>query len=255
MILRRETTDEPAYNRRMLKGSIGFLVAAALAFAEPGPASPLPQIPPTPTIAISLPVAGPQTSTALSHLLTLPSSVAGEEATFLLQARDVSNRKRTTGGDTFAARLTGPETVPVSITDLRDGTYIGRYTALRSGAHTLSVLRGGQNILGSPFNVAVGTGITSASLSNIVVLPTAAAGRPGTFLIQARNQFGVKRDTGGDVFVARLTGPETPPVSVADQHDGTYRGTFLVGTAGTYTVNVLFGGLPISGSPFPFEAK
>lgn len=239
----------------MVRGSVRFFAVAALASGGPGPASPLPQIPPTQTKAISFSVAGPQTSTALSHLVTLPSSAAGEEVSFVIQARDVSNRKRTAGGDTFVARLTGPEVVPVSITDRKDGTYSGRYTALRSGAHNLSVLRGGQNILGSPFDVAVGTGITSASLSNLAVLPAAAAGRPGSFLIQARNQFGVRRDTGGDVFSAHVSGPETPAVSVEDLQDGMYRGTFLVHTAGTYRLTVLFGGLPISGSPFAFDVR
>ncbi|HQQ79276.1 MAG TPA: filamin/ABP280 repeat domain-containing protein [Thermoanaerobaculia bacterium] len=239
----------------MKRRAVGLVLVAAMLSAMPGPATPLPQVSATPTKTIVLSVNGPATSTVLCNLLVLPSSVAGEEATFIIQARDASNHKRTAGGDTFVARLAGPETVSVSITDRRDGTYAGRYTALRSGPHTLSVMRGNLNILGSPFTVVVGSGITSASLSSLLVLPTVAAGGTGTFLIQARNQFGVKRDTGGDVFVARLSGPATPPVSVADQHDGTYRATFLVSGAGTYTVDVLFGGLPISGSPFRFEAR
>jgi hypothetical protein len=76
-----------------------------------------------------------------------------------------------------------------------------------------------------------------------------------SFVIQARTPDNGRRTTGGDAFVARLTGPQAAPVSIKDAGDGTYVGSFVVTSSGAYTLHVLLAGVPIGGSPFAVSVK
>ena len=95
------------------------------------------------------------TSAAHSVLLSPPYAVAGKMASFVVQARTESNSRSTTGGDAFAARLSGPQSAAVTIKDAGDGTYVGSFTVNTAGAYTLHVLLAGVPIGGSPFAVTV----------------------------------------------------------------------------------------------------
>jgi hypothetical protein len=100
-----------------------------------------------------------------------------------------------------------------------------------------------------------GSASTSAALSVLVAAPNAISGQIASFVIQARTPANTSRTTGGDAFVARLSGPQAAPVSIKDAGDGTYVGSFVVSTTGTYTLHVLLAGVPIAGSPSAVSVK
>jgi hypothetical protein len=107
----------------------------------------------------------------------------------------------------------------------------------------------------APQGGAAGGAPASAALSVLVSPPHAVAGKMASFVIQARTQANALRTTGGDVFAARLSGPQDAPVSIKDAGNGTYVGSFVVNTAGAYALHVLLAGVPINGSPFAIFVK
>lgn len=103
--------------------------------------------------------------------------------------------------------------------------------------------------------VALGGAATSAAWSGIVTPPNAVAGKPASFVIQARTQANARRTSGGDVFVAWLSGPQAAAVCITDAGDGTYVGSFTVNSAGAYELHVLLMGVPIGGDPFAVSVR
>ena len=81
----------------------------------------------------------------------------GQDASFIITARDSQGTERTVGGDLFEVELQGEEgeKVEVKLVDRRDGTYSGTYTppADIKGELQLSILLHGTHIQGSPYRV------------------------------------------------------------------------------------------------------
>ena len=81
----------------------------------------------------------------------------GQDASFIITARDFQGTERTVGGDLFEVELQGEkgEKVEVKLVDRRDGTYSGRYTLPVNfkGELQLSILFRGIHIQGSPYRV------------------------------------------------------------------------------------------------------
>ena len=59
--------------------------------------------------------------------------------------------------------------------------------------------------------------------------------------MQARDDLGNKRLTGGDEFVAELRGPSTVYATVNDSGDGTYRVTLNTTAAGDHLLHLTAG--------------
>ena len=81
----------------------------------------------------------------------------GQDASFIITARDRQGTERTVGGDLFEVELQGEEgeKVEVKLVDRRDGTYTATYTppADIKGDLQLSILLHGTHIQGSPYRV------------------------------------------------------------------------------------------------------
>ena len=81
----------------------------------------------------------------------------GQDASFIITARDRQGTERTVGGDLFEVELQGEggEKVEVKLVDRRDGTYSATYTppADIKGDLQLSILLHGTHIQGSPYSV------------------------------------------------------------------------------------------------------
>ena len=81
----------------------------------------------------------------------------GQEASFIITARDFQGTERTVGGDMFEVELQGEKgtKVGVKLVDRRDGTYTGTYTLPVDfkGELQLSILFRGIHIQGSPYRV------------------------------------------------------------------------------------------------------
>ena len=197
----------------------------------------------------------------------LRSATAGSAATFTVEARDASNNVRSTDNE-----LEDPnDVIEVSVTSLDDenvvvaasvlytgsGQYAVEYTALKAGRYKVSVRTGGMDIycgLGatspcSPFDLTVSPGPVSAATSEAEStvgamdhLLEAAAGDVAEFSIQAKDVYGNNAAIGGAAFrfVARNNedGDLSYTGKLIDNDDGTYRITYTIPTAGSYTVAV-----------------
>ena len=81
----------------------------------------------------------------------------GQDASFIITARDFQGTERAVGGDLFEVELQGEKgaKVEVKLVDRRDGTYTGTYTLPVDfkGELQLSILFRGIHIQGSPYRV------------------------------------------------------------------------------------------------------
>ena len=100
---------------------------------------------------------------------------AGTPAVFTIRARDKYGSRIPRGGAVFHAGARpqrhvrrGNDGAPrLASADEGDGTYTATYTPIKAGDYSLSVRRAGEEltIAGSPFNVTVVPGATSAARS------------------------------------------------------------------------------------------
>ena len=148
------------------------------------------------------------------------------------------------------------------------GTFLLRASLLLPGqAHddyglsevqnTLSEL--GSELEGSPFVVRVSDGRVEASTSHAygVGLTHTTAGVQAFFTIQARDEAGNNRTTGGDSITVTIRHEESSTLVPSDTHtkieyliNGSYRVHYNATVAGNTTVDVHIGAKSIHGSPF-----
>ena len=148
---------------------------------------------------------------------------AGRPVKFTIHAKDTYGFRITRGGATFHALALGRNGTDVegksvrldSLIDEGDGTYTATYTPKKAGTFSLSVLRAGEELseAGSPFNVTVVPGSTSAAASKVYGdgLCVARAGREATFRVQAYDALGNKKTDSSrrfSVFRQRRRRPE-----------------------------------------------
>jgi len=89
------------------------------------------------------------TGTGLSYALTK------QQETFYIQSEDRFGNLETTGGDSFEVKLSYAEKnlYKTTLTDEKNGTYIGSYVLQKSGQYQLSITLRDQPIHGSPFTI------------------------------------------------------------------------------------------------------
>ena len=211
----------------------------------------------------------------------ITSVESGASTTFTVSARDAFGNERTVGGDSVVARvpadsiLNTPESYGTTV-DNDDGTYTVTYVAPKAvGMFTFEVTLGGEPIDGSDFYVSSTRASTEGALSFVQNAETEIAGIAGelnSFTITPVNVHGAEQplndaSTSGDVFDLTITPDGNsfgtfPNGSTAVAIQETDGGGFQVnwradrvvhasdGTALNYTINVTFGGVHISGSPF-----
>ena len=182
----------------------------------------------------------------------LLEATAGVAATFLLTPRDsFGNARPLESSDVFtvfvarrgAANPSGAVTSssasslslvwqPAVVSDLLNGTYGAEYTVKQAGTYFVRAQLGGVNIMGSPFQATVLAARTNARASSALGagLRTSVAGKPASFSIVARDEYGNARSVCGDEFVVALSGPERVPGA------SSVRGVVSENGNGTYTV-------------------
>ena len=69
-----------------------------------------------------------------------------------------------------------------------------------------------------------------------------------TSTVQARDDLGNRRLTGGDEFVVELRGPSSAYASITDGGDGTYAAALSTNVAGDHLVHVTLGTHALSGA-------
>lgn len=164
----------------------------------------------------------------------------GETMSFRIQARDnLDNPVNVKDLDfrLMLARITTKTSVDSEnrfkwgVAEKGGGSYIASYRTNVSGKYRLSVTLNEKDVLGSPFNLDITSGPTSASSSTASLQERneAEPASRNSFLVQARDSYGNKRTVGGDDIAAVLLGPDGQAVScdIQDNHDGKVQDTFL----------------------------
>jgi len=194
---------------------------------------------------------------------------AGVETGFTVQARDIDDNHRSVEDpvsvvalrDTPAVSQAGFET-PVTLTGVAtyegDGFYTVRYTPAESGTFALSVMVGGEHVLGSPFDLVVSPTYAEGEFCTAYepqltpvtrTVAPATVGSAHSFVIHSKDRFDnylvagrITGDIGGDKYVVRALGPQAyaQPIRgvVVDNGDATYTATFTPAVAGPYLVHV-----------------
>ncbi|KAG5835871.1 hypothetical protein ANANG_G00248600 [Anguilla anguilla] len=150
----------------------------------------------------------------------------------------------------LSVAVTAPKGVaePVEVTDNGDGTHTVAYTPSVEGPYTVAVKYAEQDVPRSPFKFRVlpthdaskvrasGPGLTTG-------LP---ASLPVEFTIDAK-------DAGEGQLSVQITDQDGKPkkASIHDNHDGTYRVSYVPDKVGRYTIVIKYGGDEIPTSPLP----
>jgi len=179
------------------------------------------------------------------------TGTAGVITTIVVQTRDVNGNDLTTGGETVGVVVGGANTLAtVNVVDNNDGTYSATYTPTTAGTDNFNITLNGTTIGGGPYSSLVGPGPVSAPQSTATV-PPGNAGSVTTIAVQARDVFGNSLTTGGSVVAATVTGANAGAVvTVVDNLDGTYTGTYTPTATGTDNIAITLGGVAIGGSPY-----
>jgi len=191
----------------------------------------------------------------------LVSALTGQRAVIDVTARSALGEPVSSGSDltvelvskSSSTRIKGKmEPQPIAA-----GVFRFVYTANAPDKYELRVQAFGFDIgdassgHSSPFDVEVTPGATSLSSSELDVsfIAKIEAGKPSSFVINAKDAFGNPVLGGDDIKVTVVQGQDVTVATVKDNVDGTYTVSFNVVKAGAYTINALLGGVHLPGSP------
>lgn len=166
-----------------------------------------------------------------------------EPVTFHVQARDASGLDITEGDDQIVVNIMGPvrgEPVVATVSDNNDGTHTVRFTPDRAGTYVLGIKCNGHFISDSPLSIKVDPCTHASQCLIDGAEDIVAMGQPSSFVIEARDKFGERRQRGGDCFVVSVLdedGKEEPGF-VADKDNGFYLVTFIPKRSGEHRVLV-----------------
>jgi hypothetical protein len=209
--------------------------------------------------------------------------ISGETVTFGLQARDEFNNVQVydsySGPDAFAAKLeevSKATSLFVLPKNNEDGTYLFSFSATRSGAYTLAVTLGADEVQ-TFTNVVVTSSVTMTDRCSVTGLPasgTVQAGELRTLLISARDTYSNLVADGQENFNVTITSSATgtltttayarhcgPPACTLGSSScpcpdgpapGVYAFLFVLETVGRYEVSVTRGRFVLPGLPSSF---
>ncbi|KAL0477396.1 hypothetical protein AKO1_005816 [Acrasis kona] len=175
---------------------------------------------------------------------------AGTKTEFQIQAKDKHGNFRSSGGEKFNVTLTDQNGIEVeaNVIDTNDGKYGVDFTLFHSGDYAMKVALNGTSFVEKNITVT-DTGLTSAEHCVVIEgkeqVKSLKAGRPQTFVIEARDEFGNKRTAGSDQFTLQITNKTTlndvpdNKYTVVDNGNGTYTASFSAEDAGEYALQVL----------------
>ncbi|GAB4815949.1 hypothetical protein N2152v2_002995 [Parachlorella kessleri] len=190
-------------------------------------------------------------------------AVAGQQAEFLIQARDEAGNRRLSGGDEFQVLLTAPSaSLAATVTDKGDGTYSVAYTATVAGVYQLSITVGAEeHVADSPYPLRVLPGKPCPRKCEVVGegRSRAIAGQPASFSILIHDQFG-NRWFGDNLaqllpLEVSLEGPSGQEVQVVQepQREGCYACCYTPPAPGFYRLHVSHGKAPLPRTPFSVQ--
>ncbi|XP_036803747.1 filamin-A isoform X5 [Oncorhynchus mykiss] len=151
-----------------------------------------------------------------------------------------------TGGNHIKTVIQNPSgsVTDAVITDRRDGTYSVEYTPYEEGPHSVKVAYDESPVPKSPFRVAVTEGCDPGRVrAHGPGLDSGITNKANKFTVETRGA-----GTGG--LGLAVEGPSEAKMSCTDNKDGSCSVEYIPYEAGTYNLNITYGGQPIAGSPF-----
>lgn len=175
--------------------------------------------------------------------------VVGDFISFTIRAMDQFGNPVLVGGEEFVVLMAGPDSVIPLIQDNNDGTYTATVCPELPGRYVIGVYL--LEWLIGECEVTVEPGIPT-NQSYVTLFSGKACSGDAYFTIQGVDQYGNPSNSGGVGFQATVEGPQNEQiaVSIQDNNDGTFIGTYFTTVSGYYTINVMLNGSPISGSPY-----
>ena len=187
-------------------------------------------------------------------------AVAGERASFIVEARDVRGNRMTSGGATIRATiestLTSKASVKGSVLDQGDGTYVCSYTMSQAGPFTIDVASLSSNIVLSATCVPAQADPAYCRL-NATDCKIVEAGSRGIVTIVRADKFNNLIPAGENLMPFRIeaTGVGPAEVETVEAGDGSAEVRFEARAVGRYTLYVWSGFKrePILGSPVEIQ--
>jgi len=183
-------------------------------------------------------------------------------AEFTIHAVDVHGNPRKVGGDLFSVMIEDPlfNSIPATITDNNDGTYLVTYVPKEPGVHLIDVVLRNkvkpvvyEHIKDSTFNVKIkaGTDPSKCTAEGPGLKDGILDTFPAKFTIQARDRDGNPIPEGGDDFQVKVVDPagNECPVDIVDNGDGTYDVTYQPDIPGPHVIKTTLDDINIKDSP------
>ncbi|XP_014652985.1 PREDICTED: filamin-A isoform X4 [Ceratotherium simum simum] len=151
-----------------------------------------------------------------------------------------------TGGPHVKARVANPSgnLTETYVQDCGDGTYKVEYTPYEEGLHSVDVTYDGSPVPSSPFQVPVTEGCDPTRVHvHGPGIQSGTTNKPNKFTVETRGA-----GTGG--LGLAVEGPSEAKMSCMDNKDGSCSVEYIPYEAGTYSLNVTYGGHQVPGSPF-----
>lgn len=176
--------------------------------------------------------------------------VAGQPASFSIQAKDKLGNDRSSGGEKFVATLAhstdSSKDVQINMVDSNDGKYEFDFVANNSGNYQLRIELEGQ-VVSNTATVVADTGVTDPSKCTISSndFKLVKAGEVKKFTLTSCDEFGNPRSKGGDSFVMPIANKQNMEysredlVSIVDNGDGNYEVSFSIELIGEYSAQLM----------------
>lgn len=223
-------------------------------------------------------VVAPAATAARASVLSGPGlqcAIAGELATFEVEARDRFNNSQLFANEAWTATIEPSElradakgaaasSMPVQLVERGDSAIVATYRATVAGTYRLSVCLGGVHAIGSPFVTTIRAADlvpACSELQDVTQLSRVRRGEELSIVVVGRDKYGNACGANGNVSfcTARLRPPlqaqRVPETRVEHRKDGTFLLTLTPETRGKHTLAVAIDQTPIKGSDFIFDVR
>ena len=188
----------------------------------------------------------PSNSTA-----TVPDGVAGETTEITILVRDQFGNGLSGVAAELSVTVSGMNSADPTVNDGNTpGEYVATYVPETAGMDQVVVQLMGEPIQGSPFESMVTPSSADPSNSSATV-PDGVAGEETAITILAKDPFGNSVSGIADEFTVTISGANSSTSAVnAGSLPGEYKAVYLPEASGVDQVEILLGGIPISGSAY-----
>ncbi|GLH11660.1 Filamin-A [Gryllus bimaculatus] len=143
--------------------------------------------------------------------------------------------------------------VPLRMTDNEDGTFTVDYCVTQPGVYNATIVYGGVQIPQSPIRIQVQPHVDVSKIKVDGLEPSVYVDSPTDFVVDSRAI--AKRDDGKvTCTITNPSGTKTENL-ITPLADGTYRISYTPFEEGCHTIDILYDGLPIPGSPFVVNVR